>query len=58
MPRKLKVLKLTDAELGMIKTWLLKNIDEGWYYAPANQYWNRCLSIKDKIDKAKGIKND
>ena len=52
---KLKILKLTDAELGTIEYWLERNAEEGWYYGNQKHYYNRLAMLKMKIQKAKGV---
>lgn len=42
-------LKLSKAELNHIETLIKRNEDDGVYYSPCNQYWNRSNRIKNKI---------
>lgn len=44
-------LKITKTEAEHLLTLIDRNEDEGWYFAPREQYWNRSKRIKAKLSK-------
>lgn len=44
-------LKLTKGEIEHLNSLLRMNEQEGSYYSPKNQYWNRALRIGKKLDE-------
>ena len=49
----LKTLKLTDAELNMILSWIESNYNQQWYYGIKTEYFARAAKIKAKVERAK-----
>jgi hypothetical protein len=48
MSKKHKI-ELTQVEIGHLLTLIDNNKDEGWYYGPKEQYWNRSKRIEDQL---------
>ena len=46
-----KTLKLTDAELDIIRYWAERNAIDGWYRGNKEQYFNRLAKIEAKVLK-------
>lgn len=49
------IIKLTLPELRHIQNLLLANEEDGTYFPPKKQYWDRHIRILDKISKSYDI---
>jgi hypothetical protein len=43
-------LKITKLEAEHLLTLISHNEEEGWYYSPKSQYWNRSNKLKKKLE--------